>query len=124
MLSKRSLLLAGLACAAAALAPAALAQEAATVTGRVTDTRGAPVAGAVVRIAELNVGAATSQDGTFRLVVPGSRIASGRTVQVTAQRVGLALQTHSLSLSPGVVATVNFQLATQALGLDELVVER
>ena len=67
---------------AAALAPVSLlAQEAATVTGRVTNAQGQPEAAVLVRIESLNAGASTGADGTYRLVIPGARIRAGQAVQ-------------------------------------------
>ncbi|HEX2191086.1 MAG TPA: carboxypeptidase regulatory-like domain-containing protein, partial [Longimicrobiaceae bacterium] len=55
-------------CLAAALWPATiLAQEAATVTGRVTRDGGAPVPSANVRIVGTSLGTVTGEDGTYRL---------------------------------------------------------
>ena len=56
----------------------AMAQENAVVTGRVTNASGGPEAAVAVRIAELNAGTTTVQDGTYRLVVPGSRLPASR----------------------------------------------
>lgn len=66
------------------------AQEAATVTGRVTNAQGQPEAAVLVRIESLNAGASTAADGTYRLVIPGARIHAGQSVQITASRQGLA----------------------------------
>jgi TonB-linked SusC/RagA family outer membrane protein len=108
---------------AAALAPVALlAQDAATVTGRVTSAQGQPEAAVLVRIESLNVGASTGADGSYRLVVPGARIRAGQSVQITAARQGLGTVARSLTLSPGANLTQNFQMAATAIILEDLVV--
>ncbi len=109
--------------AAAALAPATLAaQEAATVTGRVTNAQGQPEAAVLVRIESLNVGASSGADGNYRLVVPGARIRAGQSVTVTATRTGLAPVSRTVTLSPGATLSQNFQMATNVLILEDLVV--
>ena len=108
---------------AAALAPVSLvAQEAATVTGRVTNAQGQPEAAVLVRIEALNVGSSTGPDGNYRLVVPGARIRAGQSVQVTATRAGLAPVTRTVTLSPGADLTQNFQMTTQIILLEDVVV--
>lgn len=108
---------------AAALAPVSLlAQEAATVSGRVTNAQGQPEAAVLVRIESLNVGASTGADGNYRLVVPGARIRAGQSVQITAARQGLGTVARTLTLSPGANLTQNFQMAATAIILEDLVV--
>ncbi len=107
---------------AVAAAPATvLAQEPATVTGRVTNASGAPENAVLVRINALNVGTTTSADGSYRLVVPASRVRAGQTVQITATRVGLQAQSRNITLNPGASVTQNFQLGTDVLELEGLV---
>lgn len=108
---------------AAALAPVSLlAQEAATVTGRVTNAQGQPEAAVLVRIESLNAGASTGADGTYRLVIPGARIRAGQAVQITASRQGLSPVSRSVTLSPGANLTQNFQMSTQIILLEDVVV--
>ncbi|HVH13970.1 MAG TPA: TonB-dependent receptor plug domain-containing protein, partial [Longimicrobium sp.] len=108
---------------AAALAPVTLmAQEAATVTGRVTNAQGQPEAAVLVRIESLNVGASTGADGNYRLVVPGARIRAGQSVNITASRTGLSPVSRSITLSPGATLSQNFQMATSVLLLEDVVV--
>lgn len=98
-----------------------LAQEPATVSGRVTNASGAPEGAVAVRIDALSVGTTTAADGTYRLVVPASRVRAGQQVRVTASRVGLAAQSRTITLSPGAAVTQNFQLTSDVLLLDEIV---
>ena len=108
---------------AAALAPVSLlAQEAATVTGRVTNAQGQPEAAVLVRIESLNAGASTGADGTYRLVIPGARVRAGQAVQITASRQGLSPVSRSVTLSPGASLTQNFQMAAQIILLEDVVV--
>ncbi|HEX6911437.1 MAG TPA: TonB-dependent receptor plug domain-containing protein, partial [Longimicrobium sp.] len=109
--------------AAAALAPATLAaQEAATVTGRVTNAQGQPEAAVLVRIESLNVGASSGADGNYRLVIPGARIRAGQSVTITATRTGLSPVSRTITLSPGATLSQNFQMATSVLLLEDVVV--
>ncbi|HEU0012248.1 MAG TPA: SusC/RagA family TonB-linked outer membrane protein [Longimicrobium sp.] len=108
---------------AAALAPVALlAQEAATITGRVTNAQGQPEAAVNVQITALQSGATTDASGNYRLVVPGSRIRAGQQVTIVASRQGLASQSRTITLNPGANLTQNFQLNTSVLALEAVVV--
>lgn len=98
-----------------------LAQEPATVTGRVTNMAGAPENAVSVRIPSLTVGTTTGADGTYRLVIPASRLRAGQPVAITAGRVGLSSQTRTLTLRPGVALTQNFQLGADVLQLEGIV---
>lgn len=107
---------------AVALAPISLmAQEPAVITGRVTDAAGAPEASVSVRIEALNVGTTTGADGTYRLVVPASRIQAGRQVRLTAGRVGLESESRMVTLTPGSELTQNFELSADVLELEGIV---
>lgn len=99
----------------------ASAQEPARITGRVTDASGAPIASASVFIQSLNVSTLSTQDGAFTLVVPASRISTGREVQVTAQTIGYQAGTATLTLRPGETATQDFQLGLDVLKLEGIV---
>jgi Ca-activated chloride channel family protein len=104
------------------VAQPAAAQEAATITGRVTNPQGHPEAAVLVRIESLNAGASTGVDGTYRLTIPGARIRAGQSVQITASRQGLAPVSRSITLSPGAVLTQNFQMTAQVILLEDVVV--
>lgn len=108
---------------AVAAAPAAsLAQEAATITGRVTNEAGEPVAAATVSIKTLNVGTQTGADGNYRLVVPAARISAAVGVTpLVATRVGFASKTVNVNLQPGAQITQNIQLGTDVLQLEGIV---
>ena len=107
---------------AVALAPVSLlAQEPAVVTGRVTNASGQPENAVLVRIDALNVGTTTTADGSYRLVVPASRVRAGQQVTITASRVGLASSSRQVTLNPGATLTANFQLGADVLQLEALV---
>jgi len=108
---------------AVVLAPVTLAaQEAATVTGRVTGAQGEPEAGVSVRIETLGVGATTTADGSYRLVVPGARLGTGQTATISATRQGLGTVSRTLTLAPGANLTQNFTLQAQSILLENIVV--
>ena len=100
----------------------AMAQENAVVTGRVTNASGGPEAAVSVRIVELNVGTPTLQDGSYRLVVPGSRLPASRSVTITASRQGLSTSSRTVTLGAGSQVTQNFQLSASAISLQGVVV--
>lgn len=111
---------------AVAVAPVAVtAQQAATITGRVTDQAGNAVGAATVSIKTINVGTQTGADGTYSLVVPAARLgaatAIGGTIPLTATRLGFASQTVNVRLQPGAAVTQNFQLGTDVLQLEGIV---
>jgi TonB-linked SusC/RagA family outer membrane protein len=107
---------------AVAFAPVSLlAQEPAVVTGRVTNAQGGPENAVIVRIEALSVGTTTGADGSYRLVVPASRVRAGQTVTITASRVGLASSSRPVTLNPGASLTQNFQLGSDVLRLGEIV---
>ncbi|HYH79369.1 MAG TPA: SusC/RagA family TonB-linked outer membrane protein [Longimicrobium sp.] len=98
------------------------AQENATVSGRVTNASGGPESAVLVRIESLNVGASTSADGTYRLVIPGSRLTGVRPYTITASRQGIATVSHSVSLGAGSQVAQNFTVSSQAVALQGVVV--
>jgi len=108
--------------AALALAPAVAWAQAATISGRVTNETGGPVANASVFVQGLNIGALTRPDGTYSLSIPAARFQAGQQVQVTAQLLGYRSSTATVSLAAGATVQQNFQLAIDALRLEEIVV--
>ena len=91
--------------------------QTATIAGTVLDDDGVSVPGATVRIASLQRGASTDIDGQYSFDVP----ASGATVELTVQFLGYRNATRQIVLSPG-SQIQNFELVTDNLGLDEVVV--
>ncbi|HEX7118094.1 MAG TPA: SusC/RagA family TonB-linked outer membrane protein [Longimicrobiales bacterium] len=98
----------------------AAAQEAATLTGRVTTETGQPVASASVVIESMNLGTLTLDDGRYMLIVPASR-AEGQQVTLTVTALGYQTGTATVTLRPG-SQQVDFQLGADPLLLDEIVV--
>jgi Ca-activated chloride channel homolog len=80
------------------------------VSGRVTNSNGAPEAAVLVRIDALNVGANTMADGTYRLVIPESRLPTQKSVGITASRAGFTPQSRTITVSQGAELTENFQI--------------
>ena len=97
------------------LAVPALAQQ---ITGRVTHNEtGRPLASAQVSIPGNRLGALANAEGRFVILnVPVG------THSVVAQSIGYGTQERSVTVTAGQIAVVDFQLQTEALGLDEIVV--
>jgi TonB-dependent starch-binding outer membrane protein SusC len=105
--------------AAGALSPArAAAQQEGRVTGRVTESgTQAPLAAVQVFLAGTQRGGVTGADGRYIItnVPAGSH-------EVTAERIGYRTTSHSVVVSAGVDAVVDFVLEEEPLRLDEVVV--
>jgi TonB-dependent SusC/RagA subfamily outer membrane receptor len=99
-------------------APTHVAAQAGQITGQVTNaTTGAPLGEVQVFLEGQNLGALSRADGRFLILnVPVG------TYDLTAQRIGFASATQSVSVTAGGTTSVDFTLETQALGLDEIVV--
>ncbi len=104
----------------AAMPAFALAQEAATITGRVTSSTGGPVSAASVFIQDLGVGAQTNTEGAYSFTVPAARV-QGQAVTLTARAVGYTQATAQVTLRGGTI-TQDFTLAVNPLRLGEIVV--
>ncbi len=107
--------------ASAMVASAALAQSGTTISGRVTNDAGAPVAGASVFIPSLNVGAQTNDAGRYSFVVPATR-AAGQTVLLTARVIGFTAKSFQVTLASGRDITQDFTLSSNPLRLGEVVI--
>src|SRR5512144_1794218 len=81
-----------------------------TVTGRVSEKGGAPIAGAEVRVDSTTIHASTDGDGryTLRDVPAGRRI-------VRALMLGYKALTHEVTVEAGSTATVDFVLEETVL---------
>lgn len=96
----------------------ALAQDTGTLAGTVTDsTTGETIPGANVVIDELDQGAATGADGAFRIsgIEPGS-------YTLVASFVGYQAKTVPVEINVGETTEVDIQLASEAIGMQDLVV--
>jgi TonB-linked SusC/RagA family outer membrane protein len=98
----------------------ATAQQATTVSGRVTNEAAAPVPGASVSIPALGVGSYTNNEGRFTFTVPANRV-TGQNVSLVARRIGYTPLTASVTLS-GTSVTHDFRLATATTQLEGVVV--
>jgi TonB-linked SusC/RagA family outer membrane protein len=97
------------------------AQQAVTVSGRVTSgPRNEPVARASVAIPEFRYGAQTGLDGRYSFVVPAEN-ARGQTVTVTARRIGYAASSLQVALT-GNAVVADFHLAPVAAELTATVI--
>jgi carboxypeptidase family protein len=109
---------------AATLSYGELAAQTSTgsIRGTVTDSAGAPLAGADVIARNVSTGvqrsAATSQRGFFSL----GGLAPAR-YELTVRRIGNAPAGRAVQLQVGQVLTLDFRLAPTTVQLEELVVE-
>jgi TonB-linked SusC/RagA family outer membrane protein len=109
-------------CCAFILAPAlAFSQEAAVVSGQVTDELGEPLPGANILIPSLNIGAASDKKGMFRFLVPSSMV-KGQEVNLTVRYIGYKSQTAVIQLTPSANISQNFELKPDVLEMEEVVV--
>jgi hypothetical protein len=93
------------------------AQSTGVVQGTVTDGQDSPLPGANVAVQELQQGAATQADGTYRIegLSPGEY-----TLRVSL--VGFAARTATVTIEAGETVTQNFTMSSDPLDLDEVVV--
>ena len=107
-----------LSAASLALATHDAAAQTGQIVGTVSDaSSGAPLSEVQVYIPDASVGVLSRQDGRFLLLnVPAG------TFEVRAERIGYSAATQQVTVTGGGSATVEFRLAPEALGLDEIVV--
>jgi TonB-linked SusC/RagA family outer membrane protein len=108
------------ACALALLPAIAAAQQAATVTGRVTDAQNQPLGGVSVSIEALRLGGYTDDAGRYSFTVPAEN-ARGQITTLSARRLGYAPKTMQVALTGGTVEA-NFALDVGATALAQVVV--
>ncbi len=112
-------LLAG-ALALIACATQAAAQATAVITGKVTAEQGRPIGGASVFFADYNIGANTSEDGSYSIRVPSNRV-NGQTVTLTARYIGYSPVRRQVTLRAG-TQEESFSLTRDVVQLNEVVV--
>ncbi len=96
----------------------AAAQQTASIRGTVTDAgSGAVISGAQVFVVGTGLGSLSDDRGAYAI---GNIPAGSATVRV--EHIGYAPLERQVTLTAGQTATVNFQVASQAVGLDEIVV--
>lgn len=94
----------------------------AVIHGRVTGTEGTPIPGAIVRIMDLNLGATSAADGSFRLVIPAERLPQRRSVTAMAGVIGRESRAYSLELARGDSARADYALCAATLAMEGVVV--
>ena len=107
----------GLVLATAASAPA-LAQG--TITGKVTNETGMPMAGVNVFVTGTSMGTTTAQSGSYTIVIPDVA-ANGAKATLTARFIGFVPQMKPVTLSAG-AQTQDFVLKADPFRLEEVVV--
>ena len=100
------------------LLPAAVTAQTGQISGVVTNAvSGAPIGQVQVYISEASLGTLTRADGRFLLLnVPAG------THEVVAEQIGMGSASQQVTVGAGETVTADFQLESQALGLDEIVV--
>ena len=106
---------------AGALVLPAVAQAQATISGRVTAEGGNPVVGASVFLEGLQIGAQTTDDGRYNILVPAAR-ATGQAAALSVRSIGYRPISQPVTLTPGATITRDFTLAVNPLRLGEVVV--
>ena len=110
--------LVGLAAVLVGALPATLAaQQQTSITGRLTTTEGAPLAGGSVSIPSLRLGATTNMLGEYRFLAP----ATGQQVTLTARRIGYEPKSVQITLT-GDAVRQDFTLVVSPTQLAEVVV--
>jgi TonB-dependent starch-binding outer membrane protein SusC len=96
--------------------PGLAAQAAGTISGTITGTNGRPLSGAAIAVAGTSRGSQSDAQGHFTItaVPTGSRT-------VRASFAGYSEATRTITVAAGQSATVNIQLAVQAVRLEEIV---
>jgi TonB-linked SusC/RagA family outer membrane protein len=97
-----------------------LLAQGAVITGRVTTEQGDPLGGASVVVGNTNLGAATAANGTYTIAISANGV-RGQEVVLTARYIGRKPVSRTITLSAG-AQEQNFQLASDPLRLDEVVV--
>ena len=101
-----------------ALVASTVTADAQVIAGRITDaSSGQAIAAAQVFVSALDLGALSEGNGTYTI----QNVPAG-THTVSVQRLGFAPEEQSVTLGPGQTVQLNFQLESQALSLDEIVV--
>ncbi|HET9426550.1 MAG TPA: SusC/RagA family TonB-linked outer membrane protein [Gemmatimonadaceae bacterium] len=100
--------------------PAAAAQAQSVITGKVQAESGAPIEGANVIIADVNVSVGTNSQGIYTTTIPAARV-SGQQVVVRVRAIGYAPESRTISLTAG-THTENFTMKQDVNRLSEVVV--
>jgi TonB-linked SusC/RagA family outer membrane protein len=103
------------------LIPAALHAQGTIVSGHVRTDAGTPLQSVNVSIPTLRLGGNTDAEGRYSFTVPTGLVPAGRTVALTARRIGYAPRSATIDLS-GPTVTHDFTLAQSATQLEGVVV--
>ena len=95
------------------------AQQATTVSGRVSSETDVPLQGASVSIPSLNVGGYTNAEGRYSFTIPAGR--AGQAVTMTARRIGYQPRSAEIRIAEGAM-TQDFRLSPSATQLEGVVV--
>ncbi|HEY1053494.1 MAG TPA: carboxypeptidase-like regulatory domain-containing protein, partial [Emticicia sp.] len=95
---------------------AAAKQRAGQISGRVTDTKGEPLAGASIRIIGQQISASADGDGRFTLNAPAG------THTIEASFISFASQRKTVTVRDGGSTTADFTLTLESNALNEVVV--
>jgi anti-sigma factor RsiW len=91
-----------------------------TISGRVTNAAGAPLASAQVHLDRTNIGVITNDDGTYALVIPPAR-ANGKALSLVARQIGY--RSAAVLVAPDSAPIMHdFVLASNPLTLGQVVV--
>jgi TonB-linked SusC/RagA family outer membrane protein len=96
------------------------AQQAVTITGRVTNDAGAPLALASVYVEALGLGTQTGNDGRYQLTIPAARV-TGQQVSLGVRAIGFRNTSSLITLTGGALSK-DFTLTANPLRLGEVVV--
>ena len=106
--------------AALALSSGSAFAQQAVITGRVTGEQGQPLSAANVFITEMSLSIGTTDQGTYRLVVPAERV-RGQLVLLRVRAIGHTPMARQITLSAG-DHTENFTLKQDINRLSDVVV--
>jgi TonB-linked SusC/RagA family outer membrane protein len=87
----------------------------------VTAEGGSPVIGASVFLEGMQIGAQTTDDGRYTVLVPAAR-ATGQTATLSVRSIGYRPVSQTVTLANGAMITRDFMLAVNPLRLGEVVV--
>ena len=102
------------------LAAAAANAQQATITGRVTNEGGNPLASVSVLLDGMGIGTITRDDGRYSIAVPAARL-NGQTVPLVARLIGYKSVSVPVTLSASAPITHDFVLVSNPLKLGEIV---
>ena len=98
----------------------AASQQPATISGRVVNEGGLPLAAATILIESLGAGTTSGNDGRYALTIPAARV-QGQQVTLLARLIGYKAVTTRITLTGG-ATTHDFTLTANPLRLGEVVI--